>query len=105
MILTNSPKLRIQKNRLYRYDLLWRLNEYFNPAFPIAEGHAFSGTPAAPRQEPGTSSCFRDPIIRFPAWLLRRKPIRMDRVLSRCCRSTRAAIYSPPFINIRQVME
>src|SRR5258708_28816800 len=46
--LGNDPyefaKLRIQKNRLYRYDLLWRLNEYFNPAFPIAEGGHFRDT-------------------------------------------------------------
>jgi hypothetical protein len=26
-----SATLRIQKNRLYRYDLSWRLNDYFNP--------------------------------------------------------------------------
>jgi hypothetical protein len=26
-----SATLRIQKNRLYRYDLLWRQNDYFNP--------------------------------------------------------------------------
>lgn len=30
--------LRIAKNRLYRYDLLWRSNEYFNPALPIVGG-------------------------------------------------------------------
>src|SRR5215208_4494381 len=26
-----SSVLRIQKNGLYRYDMLWRMNEYFNP--------------------------------------------------------------------------
>ncbi len=26
-----SATLRIQKNRLYRYDLTWRLNDYYNP--------------------------------------------------------------------------
>jgi hypothetical protein len=26
-----SAALRIQKNRLYRYDLTWRLNDYYNP--------------------------------------------------------------------------
>src|SRR5260370_5154673 len=26
-----SATLRIQKNGLYRYDMLWRLNDYFNP--------------------------------------------------------------------------
>lgn len=29
---------RIAKNKIYRYDLLWRSNEYFNPADPIAFG-------------------------------------------------------------------
>lgn len=40
--LGNDPyqfvNFRIAKNRWYRYDLLWRLNEYFNPALPIAGG-------------------------------------------------------------------
>ncbi|HYL74177.1 MAG TPA: hypothetical protein VEU96_08220 [Bryobacteraceae bacterium] len=26
-----SATLRIQKNRLYRYDMVWRLNDYYNP--------------------------------------------------------------------------
>jgi hypothetical protein len=30
--------LRVQKNRIYRYDLLWREQEYFNPALSIARG-------------------------------------------------------------------
>lgn len=30
--------LRIGKNRLYRYDMLWRSNEYLNPALAIARG-------------------------------------------------------------------
>jgi hypothetical protein len=46
--LGNDPyefaNLRIQKNKLYRYDLLWRLNEYYNPAFPIAEERHFRNT-------------------------------------------------------------
>jgi hypothetical protein len=33
-----SALLRVQKNKLYRYDLLWRLNDYFNPALPVAGG-------------------------------------------------------------------
>ncbi len=33
-----SASLRLEKNRWYRYDMLWRLNEYFNPALPIAGG-------------------------------------------------------------------
>ncbi|MEK7404757.1 MAG: hypothetical protein AAB225_06580, partial [Acidobacteriota bacterium] len=40
--LGNDPyqfsSLRLQHNRLYRYDLTWRLDEYFNPALPIAGG-------------------------------------------------------------------
>jgi len=30
--------LRIEKNRLYRFDMSWRQNEYFNPALTIASG-------------------------------------------------------------------
>jgi hypothetical protein len=30
--------LRIQKNGLYRYDMQWRLNEYYNPALTISSG-------------------------------------------------------------------
>lgn len=38
-----SAVLRIQKNKLYRYDMQWRLNEYFNPGYAIAGGqHAFN---------------------------------------------------------------
>jgi hypothetical protein len=33
-----SSNLRIEKNRFYRYDMLWRLNEYFNPALTVANG-------------------------------------------------------------------
>lgn len=40
--LGNDPyqfsSFRIQKNRLYRYDLLWRENAYYNPALSIAGG-------------------------------------------------------------------
>jgi hypothetical protein len=36
--------LRIQKNRLYRYDMLWRLNEYYNPGLTISEGRHFRDT-------------------------------------------------------------
>jgi hypothetical protein len=40
--LGNDPyqfaSVRIQKNRLYRYDMLWREQEYFNPALSIARG-------------------------------------------------------------------
>ncbi len=33
-----SAVLRIQKNRLYRYDMSWRLNEYYNPGLVVASG-------------------------------------------------------------------
>ena len=33
-----SVTLRIEKNKLYRYDMLWRLDDYYNPGLPIAEG-------------------------------------------------------------------
>jgi hypothetical protein len=33
-----SSLLRLQKNRWYRYDMLWRMNEYFNPGIAIANG-------------------------------------------------------------------
>jgi hypothetical protein len=36
--------LRIQKNRLYRYDMLWRLDEYYNPALTISFGEHFRNT-------------------------------------------------------------
>ena len=46
--LGNDPyefaNLRIQKNRLYRYDMLWRQNEYYNPGLTIAEGRHFRDT-------------------------------------------------------------
>jgi len=41
--LGNDPyqfsSFRMQKNSLYRYDLLWRSNEYFNPALTISNGN------------------------------------------------------------------
>jgi hypothetical protein len=33
-----SAVLRIQKNGLYRYDMTWRLNDYFNPGLTVAGG-------------------------------------------------------------------
>src|ERR1044071_5271598 len=30
--------LRLQKNRLYRYDMSWRMNDYFNPGLTVAGG-------------------------------------------------------------------
>src|ERR1700733_6162257 len=33
-----SVTLRIQKNRLYRYDMLWRENQYYNPGLTTADG-------------------------------------------------------------------
>ena len=46
--LGNDPyqfaNLRIQKNKLYRYDLLWRENDYFNPALTISNGQHLLNT-------------------------------------------------------------
>jgi hypothetical protein len=39
-----SSSFRVRKNRLYSYDLLWRRNEYFNPALPLASGQHFQDT-------------------------------------------------------------
>ena len=33
-----SATLRIEKNRIYRYDLMWRQSEYYNPALTISYG-------------------------------------------------------------------
>ena len=33
-----SAVLRVEKNRLYRYDFTWRSDVYFNPALPISYG-------------------------------------------------------------------
>jgi hypothetical protein len=33
-----SVVLRIQKNKLYRYDMTWRLSDYFNPGLTVAGG-------------------------------------------------------------------
>jgi len=33
-----SATLRVQKNRLYRYDMQWRTTDYFNPGLVTAEG-------------------------------------------------------------------
>jgi hypothetical protein len=46
--LGNDPyqfsSLRIQKNRLYRYDMFWRSNDYVNPGLTIAGGQHLSDT-------------------------------------------------------------
>ena len=39
-----SAVLRIEKNRLYRYDMTWRLNDYYNPALTIANGEHFKAS-------------------------------------------------------------
>jgi hypothetical protein len=39
-----SATLRVEKNGLYRYDLIWRLNDYYNPALTIANGEHFKNT-------------------------------------------------------------
>src|SRR5215467_4872700 len=39
-----SAILRIEKNRLYRYDMTWRLNDFYNPALTIVNGEHFKNT-------------------------------------------------------------
>jgi hypothetical protein len=39
-----SARLRIQKNKLYDYNMLWRLNDYYNPALNVAFGDHFMNT-------------------------------------------------------------
>jgi hypothetical protein len=39
-----SSSIRIQKNRLFRYDMMWRSNEYFNPALTVTSGEHFMNT-------------------------------------------------------------
>ncbi|HEX4137218.1 MAG TPA: hypothetical protein VHY84_21595 [Bryobacteraceae bacterium] len=39
-----SANFRIQKNRWYRYDLLWRSNNYFNPGLTVADGEHLENT-------------------------------------------------------------
>ncbi len=33
-----AATLRVQKNGVYRYDMIWRLNEYYNPGLVVANG-------------------------------------------------------------------
>ena len=39
-----SAILRVQKNSLYRYDLMWRLNEYYNPGLITSLGEHLQDT-------------------------------------------------------------
>ena len=39
-----SAMLRISKNRLYRYDMLWRSQDYYNPGLTIASGFHLEDT-------------------------------------------------------------
>ena len=49
MGLGNDPyqavMLRIQKNGLYRYDMSWRLNDYYNPGLTVAGNQGLNGAP------------------------------------------------------------
>ena len=46
--LGNDPyqfaNLRVQHNRWYRYDMIWRINDYYNPALTISGGRHFEDT-------------------------------------------------------------
>jgi hypothetical protein len=39
-----AASLRVQKNKFYRYDMLWRLNEFYNPALTISGGQHLLNT-------------------------------------------------------------
>jgi hypothetical protein len=39
-----SASLRVQKNGLYRYDMLWRLDEFYNPGLTISGGQHLMDT-------------------------------------------------------------
>ena len=39
-----SASLRIEKNRLYRYDLSWRSDDYYNPGLTVSGGEHFLNT-------------------------------------------------------------
>ncbi len=39
-----SAMLRMEKNRLYRYDMMWRSTDYFNPALTVSSGEHFMDT-------------------------------------------------------------
>jgi hypothetical protein len=39
-----SATFRVQRNKLYRYDLIWRQNAYYNPALTVALGQHFMDT-------------------------------------------------------------
>jgi hypothetical protein len=40
--------LRVQKNALYRYDMTWRLDDYYNPALTVAGNYGLAVTPSGP---------------------------------------------------------
>ena len=44
-----SVTLRVEKNKLYRYDMLWRLDDYYNPGLPVAGGLHLMDTTATCR--------------------------------------------------------
>ncbi|MFN7995226.1 MAG: hypothetical protein U0Q18_16575 [Bryobacteraceae bacterium] len=39
-----SATLRVQKNKLFRYDMLWRLDDYYNPGLVLTAGQHFMDT-------------------------------------------------------------
>lgn len=39
-----SATLRVQKNRIYSYEMLWRSNDYFNPGLTVANGEHLMDT-------------------------------------------------------------
>ena len=39
-----SATLRVEKNKLYRYEMLWRLDDYYNPGLTVAAGEHLMDT-------------------------------------------------------------
>src|SRR5580700_10188566 len=39
-----SVTVRVEKNKLYRYDMLWRLDDYYNPGLTVAAGEHLMDT-------------------------------------------------------------
>ena len=60
-----SAVLRVQKNRLYRYDMHWRSNDYFDPGLATAEGLHLENL--TQRWEDHDLVLFPDSKVRFKA--------------------------------------
>ena len=64
-----SAVLRIQKNSLYRYDMIWRLTDYYNPALTVAASNWITGVPYVTfaGSGPAGAAVDRRPALATPA--------------------------------------